>query len=276
LRNVIPILLSAILLCSCQRGKQQADTRQSITFEAARSNFFNGLVNPSEVARELQAAYHEFHAELMADPKMYSHYAANEVTAAANLGIYLSDLNYSVAYSQTELTKDYFEAAYELSRAAGIEKGVLEFLNTRYHENLSKNDSVKAVVNDLLAKSTRGFQGTQRERMAGIAMAAYQIENLHFALALVQLHPEAQSNPEKSLSVMILNQRRNVETIYNFLKAYSDPLDPNKNPNYPYYANALLELLEVYRKVDEGVDKNINGELNEKVNAIRAMILKIG
>jgi hypothetical protein len=276
LRKVIQILLLAIFLFSCQRGKQHADTRQSITFEAARSNFFNGLVNPPEVARALQQAYQEFHAELMADPKKYSHYAANEVTAAANLGIYLSDLNYSIAYSQTDLTKEYFEAAYELSRAAGIEKGVLEFLNARYHQNLLKNDSVKAVVDDLLAKSTRGFQGTQRERMAGIAMAAYQIENLHLALGLVQMHPESQSDPKTSLSIMILNQRRNVEIIYNFLKAYSDPLDPDKNPNYPYYANALLELLEVYRKVDEGVDTNINGALNEKVNTIRAMILKIG
>ncbi len=276
MKNSIPILLLASTLLACQQGKQQSDTRQTLNFEAARSNFFNGLVNPSEVARQLQTVAPQFRPDLLSDPKMFSHYASNEVKAAANLGIYIADLNYAIAYSQSALVKEYFEASYELSRAAGMEKSMLEFLKTRYEANLSKNDSVKAVVDDLLARSTRGFQGTQRERQAGIAMAAYQIENLHLALALLQLQTNLHGEIPAPVASMIMNQRRNVETTYNFIKAYSDPLDANRNPNYPYYANALLELIDVYSKVDAPITRDMTDQLSEKVEVIRNMILKIG
>ncbi len=275
MRLIIPILLLCFFT-SCQRGTQKADDRQAKTFEAAKSNFFNNLVKPADLASELKAAAPDFHPEFMSDPKMYSHYTSNEVKASANLGIYVADLNYAIAYAQTDLSKEYFEAAYELSRAAGIEKSVLEFLSARYHENLSKNDSVRSVVNDLLAKSTRGLQGTQRERLAGIAMAAYQIENLHLALAIQQLPSEKKGDLPLRVANMIMSQRQNVETIYNFLRIYSDPLNANSNPNYPYYANALLELLDTYKAIESGAQNDPRRALNQKVDAIRSMIVAIG
>jgi hypothetical protein len=275
-------LLLISLSVACQRGKQPAESRQAVTFKAERSNFFNGLLAPAELARQLRAAFPEFHREFMSDPKMYSHYAANEVKAAMNLGIYLSDLNYSVAYARPEITKEYFEAAYELSKAAGIEKRILEFLKVRYEANLSKNDSVKAVIDDLLSKSTRDLQGTRKERLAGIAMAAYQIENLHLAIALLQLQSKdtLPINTEMSLFPMIGKQRGNVTTIYNFLTTYSDPLDPDTNPNYPYYANTFVELLSALEKF-ENSERNANSvtsattELREKVDAIRNKMTSI-
>ena len=113
---------------------------------------------PAEAAAQLQATGADFNASLMRDPKKYAQYMSDSVKAAANMGIYLSDLNYSVAYKQAANTKEYFTAAHELSKAIGGEKGTLEFLMKRYNDNIPQNDSVKSVVKDLLEKSTLVFK----------------------------------------------------------------------------------------------------------------------
>ena len=218
----------------------------------------------------------------MHDPKKYAQYTSNDVKAAANMGIYLSDLNYSVAYKQTANTKEYFTAAHELSKAIGMEQGTLDFLAQRYNDNIAHNDSVKSVMKDLLAKSTQGLQGTEREKLAGVAMAAYQIENLHLALGVIDAYPDDMLPSDARTVIlipiykMVLGQKENIQTIYDFLKSYSNP----ENPNYQYYSTAFEELIAVYNRlnVDERIAKNqgielmndaVMKELTQKVDAIR-------
>jgi hypothetical protein len=169
MKKIFPILLAASLF-SCHKGtdkKENAPT--SLSFQAERNAFFGSLKTPTEAATKLQAIAAEFNPRLMSDPKNYGAYANNPVKAAANLGLYLSDLNYSIAYQEGPHTKELFIAAYELSKVTGIEQPVLDFLKKRYSENLEQNDSVKSIVNVLFDKSTRGLQGTDREQLVGIA-----------------------------------------------------------------------------------------------------------
>src|SRR5688572_8338596 len=286
MKKILFVLLLGSLTLSCQKSKEnsenQATTADSTSFTNERNTFFSNLLAPSEAAAQLQATGAEFNASLMHDPKKYAQYASNDVKAAANMGIYLSDLNYSVAYKQTANTKEYFTAAHELSKAIGMEQGTLDFLSQRYNDNIAHNDSVKSVMKDLLAKSTQGLQGTEREKLAGVAMAAYQIENLHLALGVIDAYPDDMLPSDARTVIlipiykMVLGQEENIQTIYNFLKSYSNP----ENPNYQYYSNAFEELIAVYNRlnVDERIAKNqgielmndaVMKELTQKVDAIR-------
>ena len=82
----------------------------------------------------------------------------------------------------------------------------------------------------------------------------------------------------------MLEQQKNVENIYAFLKAITDPLDPEQNPNYAYYATAFEELINVYKRLDvsEKIANNqgleltkdaVVQELSSNVNAIRNKIV---
>jgi hypothetical protein len=286
MKKILFVLLLGSLTLSCQKSKEnsenQATTTDSTTFTNERNTFFSNLLAPSEAAAQLQATGAEFNASLMHDPKKYTQYSSNDVKAAANMGIYLSDLNYSVAYKQTANTKEYFTAAHELSKSIGMEQGTLDFLAQRYNDNIAHNDSVKSVMKDLLTKSTQGLQGTDREKLAGIAMAAYQIENLHLALGVIDAYPDdlLPSDARTTILVpiykMVLGQKANIQTIYDFLKSYSS----TESPNYQYYSTAFEELIAVYNRlnVDERIAKNqgielmndaIMKELTQKVDAIR-------
>jgi hypothetical protein len=191
MKKLLSLLLLATLVLSCQPKKENTEEAQvSSSFEVERNAFFSNLKAPAEVAAQLQATAAEFNANLMNDPKLSSGYATSEEKAAANLGVYLADLNYSVAYKQSANTKELFTAANELSKYVGLEQGILDFLMKRYNDNIAQNDSVKAVVNELFEKSTANLQGTAREKLVGIAMAGYQIENLHLALGVLESYPK--------------------------------------------------------------------------------------
>ncbi|HEU4859273.1 MAG TPA: hypothetical protein VFT15_05520 [Chitinophagaceae bacterium] len=291
MKQILFVLILGLVL-SCQKSKENTEDQEkpeSTAFTAERNAFFSNLMAPAEAAAQLQATGAEFNPSLMSDPKNFSKHTGDSVKAAANLGIYLSDLNYSIAYKQTATTKEYFTAAHELSKSIGGEKGTLEFLTKRYNDNLQQNDSAKNIVTDLLAKSTADLQGTEREKLAGIAMAAYQIENLHLALGLIDSYPKDMLPSDARTVIlipvfkMVLNQRSNVENIYSFLKSYGNTEAAN-NPNYSYYITAFEELIAVYTKlnVDEKIANNqgielmndsVVKELTEKVDAIRNKIL---
>jgi hypothetical protein len=295
MKNLLLLLFVSTLILSCQKkqeAQEETTTEVSPSFEAERSAFFNNLMKPTEVAASLQATAADFNPALMNDPKNYGMYANDPVKAAANLGVYLADLNYSIAYKETANTKELFGAAHELSKAIGGEQAVLEYLTKRYSENLDKNDSAKAVMSEFFDKSVTSLQGTDREKLAGITMSAYQIENLHLLLGVIETYPKDMLPTDARTQILVpvfravLDQKENVEAIYAFLKSVSDPTQPDQNPNYPYYATAFEELIAVYNKLDvedkiannQGVElmnDAVVKELSEKVNAIRNKIVSV-
>ncbi len=155
----------------------------------------------------------------------------------------------------------------------------------RYTENMERNDSVKSVLNQLMNNATALLKGTDRERIAGISMIAYQIENLHLVLATLESLPDApaedQIQSEAGLIQYVLNQHGKFEITYNFIQSFTDPLDPNQNPNYPFFDNAFRELIAAYHRLpqdDPGKlllkkDSPILKEIHLKVNAIRSEII---
>lgn len=292
MKNLLGILFLSVLALSCQTQKETttetapADT--TVSFETERNAFLANMKAPAEVAAQLQATAADFNATLLHDPKSAEKYEGDNLKAAANLGIYLSDLNYSVAYKKTENTKDLFAAAARLSKAIGIEQTILDFLMKRYEANLSQNDSAKAIVYQLLDNATTGLQGPDREKLAGVAMAAYQIENLHLALGIIETYPKDMLPADARTQILIpvyklvLGQQQNIETILGFLKSTNE----TSNPNFAYHVNALEELIGVYKnlKVEEKIANNQGLEimndatvkaLHEKVAAIRDKVTSV-
>lgn len=291
MKKLLGILFLTMLVLSCQKNQENKEEEQvSETFDQQRDAFFENMLAPGEAAARLQATAAEFNASLMNDPMHAAHYTATKVKAASNLGIYLADLNYSVAYKQSGNTKELFKAALELSKTVGIEQTMLTFLSERYNKNISENDSVKAVINELFKKSTTDLKGTDRESLVGIAMAAYQIENLHLALGIIETYPKDMLPSDARTQIlipvyrMVLEQQQNIENIYSFLKAIAGQMNMEENPNYAYYTTALEELIAVYQKLDVGdkiaanqglelMKDSVVQELGSKINAIRNKIV---
>jgi hypothetical protein len=289
MKNLLSLIFLATFIFSCQKSKPPVEeTPAPVSFENERKAFFDNLKSPSEAAAILQSTGADFNASLINDFSKYPEYAKDEVKAAANLGVYLSDLNYSVAYKQGANTKDLFTAALELSKVIGVEQKVLDFFLERYTKNIAQNDSVKHLILSLYERSTFNLKDTKSERLVGIAMAAYQIENLHLALGLIRTYPkdmlpkDARTQILVPIFKMVLDQRTNVENIYGFLKSIADP----EHPNFSYYSTAFEDLINTYEKLNitEKITNNqglelmkdeVANELSEKVEAIRSKVVSV-
>lgn len=273
MKSALP-LFTAISICfwlaSCSPPSGKKESDQSLEFTTARENFFNDL-RSQEVISDLVSGLPNFDSTLLHDGSVYVKYAGNEIKAAANLGIYIADLNYCIILNKKDPARAFFTAAYELSVAIGAEGQTLSFLSERYKENLKKNDSLRTVVNQLLSVSTLGLEGLQQERLAGITMAGYQLENLHLVLnVLSNLPPELTTEQLQSREIMteyVFTQRSRWEIIYNFIRANSDPLDPDRNPDYPFFDNALRDLITTYKGLSTQ-EPDFKG-LKEQVDLIR-------
>lgn len=269
----VRFLLVVILLgAGCQK-KEPVKEKPSPAFQNAREAFFNSLADPSQTADLIRSTSVPFDAALLSDPHNLPSYANDPVNAATNLGIYLADMNYCIAYGQPGATRALFAAAHELSKAIGVEQAVLGYLASRYEANLAQNDSVRSILAAMFQNSTTALKGTEKERFAAFTIAAYQIENLHLLLSIVETSAKdknATQHPE--LYQAIIHQRESIRIMYTFLKGTADPLNPENNPNYLYYTNAFEELikaLDTYRP-----EENTTA-LHEKVDAIRSKILSI-
>ncbi len=285
MRSLLFLLLFTLLITSCQ--KKEAKTESAAAdFGVIREAVFSKLLTPGEAAAKLQAVGADFNSTLLNDPAKWSSYTTAENKAASNLGVYLSDLNYSVAYKQKEVTKKYLNSCLELASTLGAKREVLDYLMKRYQENIDQNDSVKSYMSQFFTSSTSELKESDKERLAGITYSAYYIENLHILLGLIQTYPK-DILPEDARTVIlvpafqiVLNQKDNVKLIYSYLKATAN----EENPNYLYYKNALEELVSTYDKLDvaekmknnqvkELLNDTVVKELSDKVNQIRDKVV---
>lgn len=288
--KILPVCL-LIFLVSCQNNKDKVSEIVGLQlYENERNSFFNNMETVKNAAAELQATGAEFNGSLLTNPSHYSQYVGDSIKSAANLGLYLSDLNYCVIYGESRAAKELFSSAIALSKAIGVDKSVLEFLMDRYNENISLRDSVMMLVNDLYEKSTTGLRNTSRNRLLGVAMAAYQIETLHLALGVIETYPKDILPEDLRIQILIplfqfvLNQQKSIETIYAFLRTLGNASDPSRTPNFYHYDRAFKELIALYRQLHaddaiannrgaELLNDNVVNELRSKVNAIREKII---
>jgi len=276
------VVLLSVATISCQKKSTSEAESPAADFAVVRDAIFAKMITPGEASAKLKSIGADFNPALLSDAAKFSNYSTSENKTAVNLGIYLSDLNYCIAYQQKDAIKSYFKASLELAKTLGAKKEMLDFITTRYEKNIDQNDSVKSYLAKLDEGAVSFLKDTDRERMAGFTLSAYYIENLHIALGIIETYPKdiLPSDARTVILVpafqLVLSQKESVKTIYNYLKATAK----EDNPNYMYYKNALEELIATYDKlnVEEKIKNNqvnelltdeVIKELSEKVNKIR-------
>jgi hypothetical protein len=292
MKKLLPLFATAVLF-ACQPGRDKvAETVETQLFENQRNSFFAHMETAPSVAARLQATAAEFNGSLLHDPAAVSNYLGDSIKSAANLGVYLADLNYCVAYQEREVAGGLFNSAIALSKLVGIDQNVLEFLMIRYNDNISNQDSIADVINALYISSTSGLRVQSREPLLGVAMAAYQIETLHLALGVIEGYPKDILPDDSRIQILVpvfkfvLEQQEKVEIIHAFIRTLYDPSNPGKTPNFAYYDQAFSELIDVYKRLDvqekvagnrgaELLSDAVVAELSAKVNAIRSKIVSV-
>ncbi|HEV8515596.1 MAG TPA: hypothetical protein VGQ59_20070, partial [Cyclobacteriaceae bacterium] len=160
----LSVVLLLVTTVSCQKKAATTEESPAADLSVVRDAIFAKMMTPGEAAAKLKSIGADFNAALLNDASKFSTYTTSENSTAANLGIYLSDLNYCVAYQQRDVAKNYFKASLELAKTLGAKKEMLDFINARYEKNIEQNDSLKSYLEKLDEGAVSFLRETDRER----------------------------------------------------------------------------------------------------------------
>jgi hypothetical protein len=120
--------------------------------------------------------------------------------AAANLGIYLSDLSCLVTLGKGDEARRYFEACLRLSEHIGMKKQFEEAIQFGFNEIIAGDKKLGKSLEDRFKDARNTAEEEEFKKLHASALTGYYIEELYHLAAFIKSH----STVEKADSVFIV------------------------------------------------------------------------
>lgn len=167
LKLTLGAALALVLMTSCG-GKKTQDNGSTESFDLnayidAAEAIDPNLTRVDQVFNILDMVHAEYYDMLTNDPYNAHSYKTAYPIAAANLGIYMTDVIYHYYGENEEAMFISFQAAQELAKYVGVES---EFANVTFGQmegTVIRRDTLTRLFNDLLADSEK--YSTEQERV---------------------------------------------------------------------------------------------------------------
>ena len=217
LKPVLSFVLALFLITSCSSNKKQQNDTSEETYDLqsyidAAEAITPDLNSVDQIFKVLDMVEAGYYPVLTNDPYSAHSYKSTYPVAAANLGIFMTDMVYHLYGENTETMYLTFAAAQELARHIGVES---EFASTTI-ENLEgtmmKRDTITILFNELMKESEK-YNSSQEMLFVHTAfLTGAFIEKVHISSSLLkqkmkaeEISRENESNI-KELLVIYLNQ----------------------------------------------------------------------
>ena len=187
--------LCILLLTGCQTKNA---TNEKADFPArdatlARDSVLKSI-RTSDVTNQLQFTAEVFNNGLLNDVDRVNDYIRRgKGVAAANLGIYLSDLSCLVALDKREEAVRYFDVCHRLSQYVGMEKQFEQAIQLGFNEIIAGDTELEKSLEHLFKDATNTTQQEEFKKLHGSALAGYYIEELYHLASYLKSHNSVNS-----------------------------------------------------------------------------------
>ena len=206
----------------------------------------------------------------------------NKGVAAANLGIYLSDLTYLMAFEQRDEAFRYFDACLKLSKFVGMKKQFSEAIYLGLNEIIAGDEKLENSLNNVFRDATNSAVGGDFKKLHAAALTGYYIEELYHLSRFLELYKpvggKADTTLFKTLQIFV-GQKKELSN----LVGYFDHIDLKSQGIFLYQdilrlqvSYLALEGMEVLGKKDVALvlqDKTLM-HIIKSVAAIRTAIVE--
>ena len=290
IRNIFiaGLILSVFTYCKKANKEEIQQVKDQETFDetsGAIAEQFGDMaakVSVSELGAQLQSMGAEYNGSFINDPTNAESYTSNEIKAAANLGVYYTDLNYVMAYDQRDLAVSLFSSAQALSEELGVGRFFDQAIMNRFEESMTEEG--KALVQNSLEEASKNLRTENRPRISGLVLAGVLIERMHLIGSIIDQtrDQEGLSDEERSLLVtpamkMAVSQKDNFKSVVEYLVTVRNADDPNPIfwQNLNSINNEFAELEAIKEQLDrtEAVDPSVLNDLFASVDEARAEIV---
>ncbi len=234
----------------------------------------------SEITKQLHSSGEFFHREVLNDISRTNQYllVSNKAVAAANLGIYMSDLGYLIEFENIDAGR-YFDACLLLADYAGVKKQFSNAIELRFQEIISGNEAIEKSVGLAFKDSENTSGGEEFKKLHAAALTGYYFEELYHLVTIVKLYENKNLTDTTSQVVRaalhsLLNQKQEI----NNLVRYYDHIKLQPKGIILYQdllrMQAKYQTLEIDRMVNESdliailQDKNVK-EIVDFITTIR-------
>lgn len=189
------LIFFAVLISSCGSDSQPgsaapaqdtAALQQGQNTQVTDQDFFYSLPSPLLMAKVFKKTGLKYVNGLANSPDYASKYSSG-FSKTLNLGVYSTDLAYSVINKQSQQAAKYMEVIKKLSDDLGMSSlfDADDYLN-RFKNNLSNEDSLIHIVSQLKSEMDIFMRDNNKEKETLVIFVGAWIENMYIATQLTK------------------------------------------------------------------------------------------
>ena len=290
-KNVFPFLFALLLFSSCNNGAKNNDASNmermdlSEIMKAADAISLN-MNSVEDVFATLDLTEAAYYPVLCNDPYNAEKYLKSKATAAANLGVYVTDIVYHMYGEANEDMFLAFSASQELARYIGLESEFAATLITELEGGAVSRDSLINVFSGLMEESESYNSAEEMLHVHTAFLAGVYVEKLFITSSLLEQSQKKEKpkvndiNNFKKLLVVLENQLQALDIVSESIAGYSKELKNEFNlVDFDQLSSAAQSLSEVSREILNSDDLMVSEELSsvhEDISSMRTRIISAG
>lgn len=287
--SIFSLFLSAMIIVSCG-SKKTEESDSSTEFDAAQSGGEGDVAeeleeltelvpSPAEIPWLLHATGADYNGDFINPISNVDNYLTTEDVKSLNMGVYIADMGYLVAYEKTQTSIDYLQGSKKLADELNVTtEGDMAMYET-FEANLDNKDTLYNMINSWVDNIDKMLETSKRNNVAALLTTGGFIEGLYIATQLIKTYPTdilAEDQVNLILTPLIrvvLDQEKNLDNLVRLASTSSD------DPKVSQLIDELKVLQSQYKSlnIDDQIANNRNDLIlnDETLKEITAQVEKM-
>jgi hypothetical protein len=231
----------ALSMSSCggeQQAPETADTSSVAKVTDIPEEFFQ-VPLPGEFFSSLKRLGVKSVPQLQNPTENISLYTTS-TDKALNFGVYSSDLFYCSTFDQKADVLKYFDNLKRLADDLGISSVVTENTMKRIEKNLSKQDSLNAITDEIFYSATTALENNGQGGTLAIVIAGGLTESIYLSTRLINSYKDGSAAIQ-----LIADQKFPLDNLFGYFEKYPE------DANIALVASKIAPLRAVYNSLTE-------------------------
>jgi len=178
--SVFCFCIFLLIGCGTKKNDGEKINKEVLDAAAVRDDVLKSL-HSSQVSNQLKFERQLFDNGLLNDVDRTNHYlkTGNKGAAAANLGIYMSDLSCLIAHGKREEAGRYFQACLALSEFIGMKKQFSQAIHLGFNEIIAGDTNLEKSLAVVFKDASNTAEQEEFKKLHASALTGYYIEELY-------------------------------------------------------------------------------------------------
>jgi hypothetical protein len=182
--------LCILLLIGCGAKNNNGDPNKNVNDAAAVRDDVLKSLRSSRIPDQLRFGREAIDNGLLNDVDRTNHYlkAGNKGAAAANLGVYMSDLSTLITHGKRNEANRYFQACLTLSEFIGMKKQFSQAIHLGFNDIIEGDEKLEKSLAVLFEDATNTAEQEEFKKLHASALTGYYIEELYLLASYLKFY----------------------------------------------------------------------------------------